>query len=392
MKKIFFLLGMFLFVFVFIPKISLAQIKNDKRVVILEKNKVVNKDYFAAGSTVIISGTINSDAYLAGGNVIVDGNINGDLLVAGGNVNIIGNVANNVRVVAGQVTVSGSIGENLSVVGGNVTIADNAKINGNVVAAVGSLSVFALITGDMNIASGHMVLASQVDGDVNAAIGDLLLTPFAKINGNLTYWSDNPAQMQSGAQVIGETTQKQLPKKLQKTPSEKEIVNTAVSGFIGLFFLMKIAGLISSLIMGLLFIRFFPVYSKNIIAKLSNQPFRLLGIGFLAVILIPIISVLLAVTLIGIPLAVFGIILMLVLVYFSHIVVSMFAGDLVLKKLNKKVSLAWTFIVGIIIYSLIPFVPILGKLVLFIAGLIAIGAIITQHLSYYKQFRSKKYI
>lgn len=392
MKKYFFLFGLIMFVLFFIPKTLFAQPQNEDKVIILEKNKTVNKDYFAAGSTVIISGTVNGDAYLAGGNVIVDGNIYGDLLVAGGNVNIVGNIANNVRVVAGQLTVSGNIGKNLTIVGGNVTVANNAKISSNIVGAIGSLSVFAPVTGDINTASGQMTLASSINGEVNTMVGNLILTPLAKINGNLTYWSDNPVQLQSGGQVIGNTVQKQPPQPVHETPQEKEVAKTVVTGFVGFFLFMKIIGFLSSLVIGLLWIRFFPVYSKNVITKLSQQPFRLLGIGFLAVIMIPITSVILGVTLIGIPLAILGGLIMAVLFYLSHLVVSLFTGDLVFKKINKKVATGWTFILGLVIYSLISFIPLLGKLALFIAGLIAIGALISQHLAYYQQFRSKKYI
>ena len=56
---------------------------SDKKVVVVEKDEMIDDDYFAYGETVTISGTINGDAYLAGGSVLVDGVVNGDLFVAG---------------------------------------------------------------------------------------------------------------------------------------------------------------------------------------------------------------------------------------------------------------------------------------------------------------------
>src|SRR5687767_13900949 len=69
--------------------------------VYLSKGEIINHDYFAAGNTVNLSGTVNGDAYIAGGNVTVDGTVNGDLLAAGGNVTILGKVTGNVRTAGG---------------------------------------------------------------------------------------------------------------------------------------------------------------------------------------------------------------------------------------------------------------------------------------------------
>ena len=64
---------------------------------------VIDRDYFAAGPLVEISGTVNGDLYAAGGQVFIDGRVNGDILVAGSRVMILGQVAQNVRMAGGQV-------------------------------------------------------------------------------------------------------------------------------------------------------------------------------------------------------------------------------------------------------------------------------------------------
>jgi hypothetical protein len=60
--------------------------------------QVVDRDYFAAGPLVEMSGTINGDLYAAGGQVLVDGQVNGDVLVAGGRVLLSGAVVQSIRV------------------------------------------------------------------------------------------------------------------------------------------------------------------------------------------------------------------------------------------------------------------------------------------------------
>src|SRR5262245_39250872 len=73
--------------------------------VIVPAGQVINRDYFAFGEIVEISGTVNGDVYAAGAHVAVDGTVNGDLLAAGGTVAISGTVARDARVAGGQVTI-----------------------------------------------------------------------------------------------------------------------------------------------------------------------------------------------------------------------------------------------------------------------------------------------
>src|SRR3989344_6092573 len=98
-----------------------------KKITVLAPDEVVNKDYFAAGEIVEISGTVNGDVYAAGGQVYVDGVVNGDLLVAGGTVTISGEVTQNVRAAGGQITVTGNIGRNTTIAGGNIELTNTAN-------------------------------------------------------------------------------------------------------------------------------------------------------------------------------------------------------------------------------------------------------------------------
>jgi cytoskeletal protein CcmA (bactofilin family) len=96
----------------------------EEKLMILPAGKVINKDYFAYGERVEISGTVNGDVYAVGGQILVDGKINEALLAAGGKVNIAGTASQDVRIAGGQITINGEIGRNLTVAGGNVELTD----------------------------------------------------------------------------------------------------------------------------------------------------------------------------------------------------------------------------------------------------------------------------
>ena len=57
---------------------------SDWKISSVPAGEVINRDYFAYGESVEISGTVNGDVYAVGGQVLVDGTINGDLLAAAG--------------------------------------------------------------------------------------------------------------------------------------------------------------------------------------------------------------------------------------------------------------------------------------------------------------------
>ena len=271
------------------PLKALADTNGSSQNVVLQRNEVINKDYFAAGETVTISGTVNGDAYVAGGNVIIEGEINGDLLAAGGTVNIRGKVRDDVRVAGGQIVVSGEIGRNITTVGGSVTIADSAKINGSLTAGTGSLSVFAPIGKEANFGAGQVTIGNIINGDVQAGVGQLTLTPLSQITGNLTYWSDLKAQIDPGAKVIGKITHNIPP----KPPVKQKDVSTNAGALFGAGIAFTLISYLSALIIGLLLIKFLPVYTQQTASIVLKSPLQSLGIGFLSILFAPFIFILL---------------------------------------------------------------------------------------------------
>ena len=63
------------FLILIFPLSIFAQTNDPTRgkTVILSKDQIIDHDYFAAGDTVTIDGTVNGDAYVAGGQVNING-------------------------------------------------------------------------------------------------------------------------------------------------------------------------------------------------------------------------------------------------------------------------------------------------------------------------------
>ena len=216
----------------FVPFVLAQENIRTKEVSTLEKNEIIEIDYFSTGEKVTLSGEVLGDAYLAGGNVTVDGFVAGDLLVAGGNINIDGEVEGDVRVAGGNVNISGIVGGNVSAFGGNVQVSQSSSVGGNLVSGASNLEVLGNV------------------GAITAGVGMLTIGSDATVTGDLTYYSDDDAEISKSAAISG-TIVKRLPADMGKT--EKDIDK----GFAG----WSVYSFLASVIFGILFLVAFPNFT-----------------------------------------------------------------------------------------------------------------------------------
>lgn len=355
--------------------------KGTERTILLSA-QTIQHDYFAANEVVDIQGTVNGDAYVAGGEVTVNGSINGDLLVVGGQVNIDGIVRNNLRVLGGNINIRGTVGRNISAVGGNITIEKGARINGNLVSAGGNIEVLSPVR-DFTVAGGNVRVGSTIQRNMMAGVGNLTLTPNARVGGNLEYWSEEQGVFSQGASVSGRTTFHQT------TPPEKEkgAVEAAIKGASLVF---EIVGFLSSFLVGLLLLWVAPVYMRDVAMLMQKRFGMSLLMGLVILIVTPIAILLFIVTILGIPIALMLLALYLIELYLSHIVVSFSLGMWIKGYMNKKANMYLTFTVGLIVYYIVGFIPLIGGLTKFIVLLVGIGALVMQKQIFYQLLRSKK--
>ncbi len=381
--KRFFLIFLSILVLLFIPASIFAQDSSETKNIILPKGEVVDKDYFATGDTITLSGVVNGDAYLFAGSIVVEGEINGDLIAAGGQVTIRGKVSDDVRVAGGQVTISSTIGRNLTFAGGNVDLTDAARVEGSVVGAGGNVSVFAPIGKGAKFGAGNLTLGSSIGGDVEAGVGLLTLTSKADVSGDITYWSNTDANVHKGAKLTGGLTKNTPPKGFSVSPAKVLSVATGVNIF------FQIMALISSFVIGFLLIRFFPNSTKTVLAALEKRPWASLGIGLLTLILTPIIIVLLLIIILTIPIALILLAAYLVALYLTRIYISYFIGKKLFYQFTKKEYNYWALLVGLVIFAIISLIPIIGGILVFLSVLFGLGAIFFKLKDLYSSSREK---
>lgn len=358
----------------------------ERKIVTVPAGEVINHDYFAIGKSVEISGTVNGDVYAIGGHVLVDGQINGDLLAVGGKVTISGAISQDARIAGGEVTISGNIGGNITVASGNVELTHNAVIQGGVVAGSGNIHAAGSVGRDITIGAGNITISGNTTGNIKAAAGAIRLTSNAAVSGDLTYWSQSPASIDNHAKVSGHITRAAMPEEFVPQPDD------VVALFVGLTLFWVAANFTSTLILGLLLIHFYPKFSQRAIAHLKEQPLASAGLGILVLIFTPVLVGILGISLIGLPLAFLLVALFLIYLYLGRIFVIAWVGHLIFRRLGKAHYEKWAFVIGLILYSLLTLIPVLGTLVTFLAILFGLGTLLLIKKDIYGVLRSQELI
>jgi hypothetical protein len=330
--------------------------------------QVIDRDYFAAGPLVEISGTVNGDLYAAGGQVLIDGRVNGDVLVAGGRVMVSGAVAQNVRVAGGHVSLSGTVGRNVTVVGGNVELTPGAAVAGSLVGAGGNVHLAAPLGAGATVAAGSLILSSRVGADVEAAVGSLRIGPKADLKGRVAYISQREASVDPAARMEKPLTRR-LPPAMPR-PSPGKIVGVLAA----LTFVTMVVSFVSTLVLGLLSLRFLPRYHEAAVSALRERPWLALGVGFVAAVIIPVATAILFATILGIPLALILAAAYPIVLYWGRIFAIHRLGEAVCRLFRARPQPGWILTLGLVIYYLLALIPLLGWVVMLVVVLSGLGA------------------
>lgn len=342
-----------------------AKEKRTQRIVKLAGEEVVDGDFFAAGDSITISGTVNGDAYVAGGEVLVDGRVNGDLLVVGGKVVVEGVVAQDVRLVGGDILLAGQVGRNITVAGGSVNLSNTADVRGNILTA-----------------SGALRLSGAVNGNLRTATGNLHITSRGRINGDVLYWSSQNALIDDGAKVSGSIT--------KKIVSDPQLSVASFLKKVQVLFIL--ASAFTSIVLGLILITFTPNLSLRISEQIKKHPLSSLGWGFVFTLFIPVAAIILMATLIGIPFALILLFSYVIVLYLARIFVMLWVGEEFSRVFGAKLGQRSFFIIGIAIYYGLVFVPYVGAFVSLAAVLFGFGALLVTKKQLFSVLRKNKMV
>lgn len=337
--------------------------------VIIASGDVVNDDLYLAGNRVVIHGTVNGDVMAAGSTIIIDGVVNGDVLALGSSVTIDGEITGSARVAASSIHFGGNIGEDLVVAGSSIDIQDAAEIGRDLVFGGSNVKVNSIVNGDL-LGVGEMIdFADEIGGNAAVDVEDLDIASTAVIKGNLIYTSENEADIESGAVIIGEIT--------RKIPThDRWYRNWTFPPFVGAWF--HFFSYLMVLVVGIIIILVAPNKSKQTVENLMKQPLQSLGWGALVFFVTPIAVVISILIIVGIPAGLIAILLYGFLIFVAQLVIGLFIGQWIVNRLNiteSKGSQILALFIGFTLLTLVKLIPFVGFVIWFATVIFGIGAI-----------------
>lgn len=335
-------------------------------------------DAYIAGGNVHSAADITGDLVAGGGNVLIDGSISEDLTVSGGSVTITGSVGDDLRVAGGTVTVTGAVGDDLVAGTGQLHISGEG-IGGDLVWGGGMLQLNAPVAGNVRLGGGEVVINTPIEGSVEFYGDRLILGSNAVISGTLTYNSPNEVTMEEGAVVVGEISYEET------APKDMVDVSTVATIFSVVTLVIFLTWLVAGLVIGLVFRR----YTTTVVTHTLTRPFASLGYGLSATIVLPIISIILLFTIIGMPFGGLGLIAFAGLMLMGAILTPIALGSLLMKWTDRQPEYVvnWkSILLGVLVYMVLGFIPFIGGLVQLILTIMVIGGIVKLKLDIAKEW------
>lgn len=355
MKRIFFLAAIIAVIVVF-PLVSSGLTANSGQNVIFDAKSSTKGVYAAGGGAIDLGGSFDDDIFLAGGTISVSGPVGGDVLIGGGTVKVTGEVKGSVRMAGGTVELDGKVGRNVLLMGGTLKVGKNADIAGETLIFGGTVFFDGHAAKAVNAWGGSFLVNGSMDGDVNIYTGDdcgrsacVTVGPSAVIKGNLTYAAAQEANVDPNAKISGTVTRKDI---TQQAAAAKKFVQEFVT-------FGRLWNLFSSLVVGLLIALLLPKTVRTVGETMLKRVGASMGWGALLFFATPVALIMLAVTLIGIPLALILGALYVLGLYVSQIFLGYVVGNALIKKLRKSapdmkpIAVVWPTLLGIVIVSLV---------------------------------------
>jgi anti-sigma factor RsiW/cytoskeletal protein CcmA (bactofilin family) len=333
-------------------------------VMTLPMDQIVDDNLFATGESVIINGTVTGDLFAFARSVTINGTVKGNVITGASNIEVPGIVEGSILAGGQNIQVSGKVTHNVVgfgqsfIIGKEATVGGDAAGFGNAIHMAGSLA-------HNFYAFGLADISGTVGRNVTFHGATISVLPSARIGGDLRSYVQKAetVHVDSSATIGGKQTI-ELP---QPGPSQYSTFK-----FYFAEILRAAAAFVTGILLMLLFPRLRNAGFSDVVSILKSG-----GIGFLFIFATPIAAIIVAVTLIGLPVALVGLVAWCLGLYLAKIIIANFIGRTLLTSQGDRMSsVALGLLVGLALVFIAINLPFIGGLIHFVLVLIGFGALI----------------
>jgi hypothetical protein len=331
-------------------------------------NETVDDTLLATGDTVRVEGVVNGDLLAFGQTVEVRGTVKGDVVTGAKRVVVTGTVEGRIYNFSQSLDLEGQLGHSLYGFAQSLRVDDRSHVGEGVVVAAGEVSLEGDVKRSVDImGSGNADVSGSVGRDLTVFGGrSLTLTDTARVGGNLSarVRELKDVHIADGATIAGK---RDIQLQVRQSPYSHPR-----------FYFHQAIWFASAMLVGWLGLVFFPGFFRATTQAVGSGWTSLgLGIGVLAG--APVAMIVIAITLVGFPISLMLLVVYLTALYLAKIWVGAFLGWLLLKPAGgTKGDWVLGLLVGLLIITIVGYIPYLGGLVRLGVVCLGLGAFAAQ--------------
>ena len=333
----------------------------------INTNVQAKESFYQADDNLSVEGKFDGTVFFGGDTVFTNSQIKGVAFVAGNNVEISGETEYGFMA-GNSLKITGKVNNDLFAAGSNITINDKASIERDAYLAASTISISDATVGrDIKMSAATVTLSDvTIKGDVYISATTINLEDNVVIEGTLSY---------NETAIINGIKDNSIAK-VDTYEVENTEAATLASNIKGKLFSI-VSGFIILLIMYLAFPKLFKKIDEKIEDNKVSNYFSKIGIGFIGLIMIPIISIISICTIIGMPIGFVLLASYVMSLYFGTLITAYIVGNkLYTLGLKKEYNFYTVSFFGLIVMSVLGLIPFVSGIVGFFGLLFGLGMII----------------
>src|SRR6184192_2066018 len=346
---------------------SFALERRHAEFVTVAANETVDDTLLAAGNTVRVEGVVNGDLLVFARTLEVRGSVKGDLVSFAKRTVVSGTVEGRIYNFSQSLDLDGELGHSLYGWVQSLRVDNRGHVGDGIVVGAGDISLEGEVKRSATIFAGNADVSGTIGRDLTMAGRSLTLTNTARVGCNLSarVRQLKDVNIADGATIAGK---RDIQVRVRRSQFERPR-----------FYLHQAVWLAAAMLVGCLGLALFPGFFQAC-TEAVGAGWRSLGLGVGVLAGAPVAIVVAAITLVGIPVSLILLAVYLAAIYLAKIWVGAFLGRMLLKPSGATTRRDWLLglLVGLLILTIVGFIPYLGGLVRLAMVCLGLGAVAWQ--------------
>ena len=334
----------------------------------VERDTTIERSLLVTGERARIDGVVKGDLVASVARLQITGRIEGNLYVLTRDLDLSGRVDGTIHSIAERARIDGDVHGSLFAISRALTVTEAAKVARDAWLLLHRGVLDGEFGQDMLIGGDEVEIGGRVARDVDLRfVEEGRIRRTAEIGGNLD-WTDDWHELEQhpDAKIGGE---------IRVHEGEEPLHETWRGRYVGRFYLVQAIGFVASLAFGLLIYWLMPsLYDVGI--RDSRDFLRSLLFGLVLLVVPPAAIVAIALTLVGLPIAVLGLFVYVTCLYAAELLVGAWLGRTLLGQEDGSFwSFAKVLFVGFLLVSVGAHLPFVGTPIVVVCILAGLGLV-----------------